>query len=127
MIRANHALVVVDGQEKPCTASLRGSGSNRPSATKGAPEKPLFNGTHRSGYRSQHQSRGAVGLAQINSGSIQNRDEFVVRVEDRGTCTSQVGVTRAKVLPAVDEDWTLFNDHSPDSVGPLYLLRPDSA
>jgi hypothetical protein len=91
------------------------------------PEKPLFNGTHRSGYRSQHQSRGAAGPSQIDSGSIQNRDEFVVRVENRGACTSQVGVARAKVLPAVDEDWTLFNDHSSDSVGPLYLLRPNSA
>jgi hypothetical protein len=127
VIRANHALVVVDGQEKPCTASLRGSGSNGPSATKGVPEKPLFNGTHRSGYRSQHQSMGAVGLSHIDSGSIQNRDEFVARVEDRGACTTQVGVARAKMLPAVDENWTLFNDRSSDSVGPLDLLGPNSA
>jgi hypothetical protein len=91
------------------------------------PEKPLFNGTHRSGYGSQHQSMGAVGPSQIDSGNIQNRDEFVVRVEDRGACTTQVGVARAKVLPAMDEDRTLFNDRSSDSVGPLDLLGPNSA
>src|SRR5437660_7677765 len=70
---------------------------------------------------------GAVGLPHIDSGSIQNRDEFVVRVEDRSACTTQVGVARAKMLPAVDENRTLFNDHSSDSVGPLDLLRPNSA
>jgi len=31
-------------------------------------------------------------------------------------------VARAKVLPAVDENRTLFNDRSSDSVGPLDLL-----
>ena len=127
MIRANNALIVVDGQEKTCTAGLRGSGGNRPSTTKGVPEKPLFNGTHGSGYGSQHQSMGAVGLSHIDSGSIQNRDELVVRVEDRGACTAQVGVARAKMLPAVHENWTLFNDRSSDSVGPLDLLGPNSA
>jgi hypothetical protein len=127
VIRANNALIVVDGQEKTCTAGLRGSGSNRPSTTKGVPEKPLFNGTHRSGYGSQHQSRGAVGLSHIDSGSVQNRDEFVVRVKDRGACTTQVGVARPKVLPAMDENWTLFNDRSSDSVGPLDLLGPNSS
>jgi hypothetical protein len=120
-------LIVVDGQEKTCTAGLWQSGSNRPSTTKGVPEEPLFNGTHRSSYGSQHQSMGAVGPSQIDSGNIQNRDEFVVRVEDRGACTTQVGVARAKVLPAVDENWTLLNDRSSDSVGPLDLLRPNSA
>src|SRR5882724_12050510 len=70
---------------------------------------------------------GAVGPSHVDSGSIQNRDEFVVRVEDRGTCTTQVGVARAKMLPAVDENWTLFNDRSSDSVGPLDLLGPNSA
>jgi hypothetical protein len=70
---------------------------------------------------------GAVGLSHIDSGSIQNRDEFVVRVEDGSARTAQVGVTRAKVLPAVDENRTLFNDRSSDSVGPLDLLRPNSA
>jgi hypothetical protein len=127
VIRANHALIVVDGHEKPCTVGLWGSGSNRPGTTKGVPEKPLFNGTHRSGYSSQHQSIGALGPSQIDSGSIQNRDKFVVRVEDRSACTTQVGVARAKVLPAVDENRTLFNDRSSDSVGPLDLLRPNSA
>jgi hypothetical protein len=127
VIRANNALIVVDGQEKTCIGGLRGSGSNRPSTTKGMPEKPLFNGTHRSGYGGQHQSMGAVGLSHIDSGSIQNRDEFVARVEDRGTCTTQVGVARAEMLPAVDENWTLFNDRSSDSVSPLDLLGPNSA
>src|SRR5258705_8579467 len=127
MICANNALIVVDCQEKTCTPGLRGSGSNRPITTKGVPEKPLFNGTHRSGYGSQHQSMGAVGLSQVDSGSIQNRDEFVARVEDRGACTTQVGVARAKMLPAVDENWTLFNDRSSDSVRPLDLLGPNSA
>jgi hypothetical protein len=74
-----------------------------------------------------NQSMGAVGPSQIDSGSIQNRDEFVARVEDRGACTTQVGVARAKMLPAVDENWTLFNDRSSDSVGPLDLLGPNSA
>jgi hypothetical protein len=127
VIRANNALIVVDGQEKPCTAGLWGSGSNRPSTTKGVPEKPLFNGPHRSRYGSQHQAMGAVGSSQIDSGNIQNRDEIVVRVEDRGPSTTQVGMARAKVLSAVDENWTLFNDRSSDSVGPLDLLRPNSA
>jgi hypothetical protein len=127
VIRANNALIVVDGQEKTCAAGLLSSGSNRPSTTKGVPEKPLFNGTHRSGYGSQHQSVGAVGPPQIDSGSIQNRDKFVTRVKDRGACTTQVGVARAKMLPAVDENWTLFNDRSSDSVGPLGLLGPNSA
>ena len=36
-------------------------------------------------------------------------------------------MARAKVLPAVDENWTLFNDRSSDSVGPLDLLGPNSA
>ena len=126
VIRANNALIVVDGQEKTCTAGLRGSGGNRPSTTKGVPEKPLFNGTHRSGYGSQHQSMGAAGLSHIDSGSIQNRNEFVVRVEDWGACATQVGVARAKMLPAVDENWTMFNDRSSDSVGPLDLLGPNS-
>ncbi len=126
MIRANNALIVVDGQEKSCTAGLRGSGSNRPSTTKGVPEKPLFNGTHRSGYGSQHQAVGAVGSSQIDSGSVQNRDEFVVRVEDRGPGTTQVGVARAKMLSAVDENWTLFSDRSSDSVGSLNMLGPNS-
>jgi hypothetical protein len=31
------------------------------------------------------------------------------------------------MLPAVDENWTLFNDGSSDSVGPLDLLGPNSA
>ena len=127
MICANNALIVVDGQEKTCIAGLRGSGSNRPSATKGVPEKPLFNGTYGSGYGGQHQSMGAIGLSHIDSGSVQNRDEFVARVEDRGTRTTQVGVARAKMLPAVDENWTLFNDRSSDSVGPLDMLGPNSA
>jgi hypothetical protein len=35
-------------------------------------------------------------------------------------------MARAIVLPAVDENWTLFNDRSSDSVGPLDLLRPNS-
>jgi hypothetical protein len=54
VICANDALIVVDGQEKPRTAGLWGNGGNRPSTTKGVPEKPLFNGTHRSGYGGQH-------------------------------------------------------------------------
>src|SRR6267154_6672871 len=70
---------------------------------------------------------GAVGLSQIDSGGIQNRDEFVIRVEDRGACTTQVGVARAKMLPAVDENRPLFNDRSSDSVRPLDLLGPNSA
>ncbi len=70
---------------------------------------------------------GAVGSSQIDSGNIQNRDEFVVGVEDRGACTTQVGMARAIVLPAVDENWTLFNDRSSDSVRPLDLLGPNSA
>jgi hypothetical protein len=120
-------LIVVDGQEKSCTAGLWRSGGNRPSTTTRMPEKPLLNGTHRSGYGSQHQSMGAVGPPQIDSGSIQNRDEFVARIKDRGACATQVGVARAKMLPAVDENWTLFNDRSSDSVRPLELLRPNSA
>src|SRR5260221_6858562 len=114
MICANNALIVVDCQEKTCTPGLRGSGSNRPSTTKGVPEKPLFNGTHRSGYGSQHQAMGAVGSSQIDSGSIQNRDEFVVRVADRRPGTTQAGVARAQMLFAVDEDWTLVSDRSSD-------------
>ena len=70
---------------------------------------------------------GAVGSSQIDSGNIQNRDEFVARVEDRGACTTQVSVARAKMLPAVDENWTLFNDRSSDSVRPFDLLGPNSA
>ncbi len=70
---------------------------------------------------------GALGPSQIDSGGIQNRDEFVTRVEDRGACTTQVGVARAKMLPAVDENRTLFNDRSSDSVRPLDLLGPNSA
>ena len=70
---------------------------------------------------------GAVGPPQIDSGSIQNGDEFVVRVEDGGPSTTQVGMARSKVLAAVDENWTLFNDRSSDSVGPLDLLGPNSA
>jgi hypothetical protein len=127
MIRTNNTLIVIDGQEKTCTAGLRESSSNRPSTTKGVSEKPLFNGPHRSGYGSQHQSMGTFGLSDIDSGSIQNRDEFVVRVKDRGACTTQVGVSRAKMLRAVDENWTLFNDRSSDSVGPLDVLGPNSA
>src|ERR1700730_267544 len=69
----------------------------------------------------------AVRLSQIDSGSIQNRDEFVARIEDRGACTTQIGVARAKMLPAMDENRTLFNDRSSDSIGPLDLLGPDSA
>src|SRR5258707_12014830 len=110
MICANNALSVGDGQEKSCTAGLRGSGSNRPSTTKGVPEKPLFNGTHRSAYGSQHQSMGAVGPSQVDSGSIQNRDEFVVRVEDRGPSTTQVGMAGGEMLFPVGEKRTLFND-----------------
>src|ERR1700740_1342927 len=70
---------------------------------------------------------GAVGSSQIDSGNIQNRDEFVARVEDRGACTTQVGVACAKMLSAVDENRTLFNDRSFDSVRPLDLLGPNSA
>src|SRR5258706_12219786 len=126
MICANNALIVVDCQEKSCTAGLRGSGSNRPSTTKGVQEKPLCSGTHNSGYGSQHQAVGAVGSSQIDSGSVQNRDEFVVRVEDRGPGTTQVGVARAKMLSAVDENWTLFSNRSSDSVGSLDMLGPNS-
>jgi len=70
---------------------------------------------------------GAVGLPHIDFGSIQDRDEFVASVEDRGPGTTQVGVTCAKMLPAVDENRTLFNDRGSDSIGPLYLLGPNSA